>query len=338
MNSEIESALDDCLQMLRDGAGLNHCLVRYPELGPALRPLLETASRLQSTMGVQPSPEARATGRARLLTAFQQQTAVRPSLWQRLRAKTNPRKRLAWVPAALVTILFLALTSGATIAASKPSLPGDRLYPVKIGVQQTQLTLTFDSKSRQELEARFQSQRREEIQQVLVWDRRAQVEFFGILEKIDASTWLVGGLPVTLQADTIIHGQPRPGALVHVRGRLPGNGQLLATELTVGSIEDDQMEEITPVEIEKPVLDVDDTPEASETPKSTAVATGTPDDNDESTPEPTATPEAEEGPDDHGDGDDDGDKGGHGDDDEGDDDHDDDDEEEEEPTATPENG
>jgi hypothetical protein len=57
---EFELVLDDCLQELSAGkSSLGQCLTRYPKYAAELRPLLETALRLQQGKGGKPSGAVR---------------------------------------------------------------------------------------------------------------------------------------------------------------------------------------------------------------------------------------------------------------------------------------
>jgi hypothetical protein len=68
MKNELEGILDSCLNELKRGAStLDECLARHPEHAAQLRPLLQTAVRLErGSRSQQPSAAFKARARARL--------------------------------------------------------------------------------------------------------------------------------------------------------------------------------------------------------------------------------------------------------------------------------
>ncbi len=120
MNEQFELALDDCLRRLGGGkASLGQCLALYPQHAAELRPLLQTALRMQRGKQARPSGAARDRTRARLTEYIQ----------------THPRQprnvrlvpRLAFVMVALALAVMFVGT-----AFAQDALPGQPLYAVKI--------------------------------------------------------------------------------------------------------------------------------------------------------------------------------------------------------------
>ena len=308
MKPDFDTALDNCLDWLRAGMNLQTCLERYPQYAGELRPLLEVGMDLSTVVAPPLSAAVRAAGRRRVLETFEKkscQPISKPALsryavqiTKLLTGKEPQNMKLAWPLTTVIVVAVLTMTSAATVVASTPSLPGDALYPVKMTVQKARVALTFDATAREELEERFAAQQRQDVQTVLETGRQARVEFQGVLQQIKDSTWIVGGLPVMLQADTIVEGQPQLGVVVGVRGRLPGDGSLVASQLTVdepapGTFDSSlptpepevqPTETLRPTETPEPTeaLEPDETPEPTETLEPTG------------TPEPTETPEPEE--------------------------------------------
>lgn len=66
------------------------------------------------------------------------------------------------------TVLVLALGTGSIALASQKSLPGDRLYPVKILTEDIRSELTLSPESKAKLESDFAAKRIEEIKRILV--------------------------------------------------------------------------------------------------------------------------------------------------------------------------
>ncbi|MGE5072101.1 MAG: hypothetical protein ACM3MF_01620, partial [Anaerolineae bacterium] len=118
--NEFENALDDCLRQLGSGrSSLGQCLARYPQYAAELRPLLETALRLQRGRGVRPSGAARDRTRSKVAEYIQSHP-------QRPRNMT-PVPRLAF--AMLVVVLAFAFAS---TAFAQTALPGQILYALKL--------------------------------------------------------------------------------------------------------------------------------------------------------------------------------------------------------------
>lgn len=73
------------------------------------------------------------------------------------------RYRAAVVPVAIVLIFMLA---GGTVSASKKSLPGDILYPVKMLRENAESLATTDTKARAQIEALHAVSRLQEVEQI----------------------------------------------------------------------------------------------------------------------------------------------------------------------------
>ena len=58
MARSLETVLDECLALLRQGADVESCLARYPEYAQELKGLLETASLFNDLEAPQPRFQA----------------------------------------------------------------------------------------------------------------------------------------------------------------------------------------------------------------------------------------------------------------------------------------
>ncbi len=246
MNCEFDTALDECLALVRAGDDIETCLARYPSHASRLRPLLELAADVRALAPPAPAAAAREAGRARMLNALAQKRAGRPrasafslrGAARRVAAWFGTRSskfKYVWQAAVTMIVVAMVIISG-SVAASAASLPGDTLYPVKLAVQGVRVNLAFDAATRQQLEEQFEIQRRQDVQTVLEARRQTIVELQGILEQINESNWTVSGLSIALEPETTLVGQPRLGAHVAVRGYLPGDGSLVAIHLRVTEI------------------------------------------------------------------------------------------------------
>jgi len=155
-----EDILANCIdEILAGKSTIEDCLARYPHLSDELRPLLKLALGIQPEE-VTPSPEFKQRARKRLLEAMQ------PSV-----APTEPRrldifgwlKPLARRTAVAIVVAALLVGGGATAYAAQESMPGDALYPLKLGTEQARLVLSRSDTSKAELYLTFANRRVEEM-------------------------------------------------------------------------------------------------------------------------------------------------------------------------------
>jgi len=132
-NSEFENILDECLERLAKGEGVEQCLQSYPEQAAQLEPLLRTAQAVRKASAILPRSEFKARARYEFRSAIQAAVTKRRLPLFGLR----PRRVMAVM---IVSILLLA--GGGTAAAASNSMPDSPLYPVKLATEQVQLTLT----------------------------------------------------------------------------------------------------------------------------------------------------------------------------------------------------
>jgi hypothetical protein len=242
MNPDLQVALDECLQLLQSGTDVSRCLAIYPQHASELRPLLELAAAVRKVDTPVPADAARAAGLYRILEAAAAKRASRSK--PAFASSRSPKSRqgdsqsLHWnVKLALqmtfAAVIVLAVIISGTVVASAATMPGDALYPVKLAAQQAQLTLTFDEVARQQLEGQFGVQQRVDVQRAVQAGRQAEVHLQGWAEQIAENVWVVNGLAIKLEPGMTVVGQPRLGAWVNVRARLPGDGSVVATQVVV---------------------------------------------------------------------------------------------------------
>ena len=248
MTRDFEVVLDEAISRTKAGEAIKDCLARYPEHAGLLEPLLRMADFSERALAdVEPLSETASTaGKQRFLAAAAQQQLLSAATVEQVPA-ASPRKppllpkkrlRLFGLPAmrlaaAALTLLLLVVLGGGLAAVSADSLPGDPLYPIKLATEQVQLCLTVDAQAREELLSGFGEERRAEAAAVLETGRTVEIAFEGSLQSFSDSLWLVGGLRLTVDAETVSEGDPWVGATVMVDGFAPGDGTLLAKRLTV---------------------------------------------------------------------------------------------------------
>jgi len=161
MADRLEQALEECLELLRQGVSLEECLTRYPEDAEELEPLLRTAqvARHRLTFGV--PARARARIRARVIAEWDQEHAPREQHW-RLPAFV-PR----WAVVTACVVLALLLAGAGTVTAAGGTVPGDLLYPVKMATEEVRLALTFSDLAKAELHVDLAEQRVDEIRKLV---------------------------------------------------------------------------------------------------------------------------------------------------------------------------
>ncbi|MFQ5813534.1 MAG: DUF5667 domain-containing protein, partial [Anaerolineae bacterium] len=178
MRRGLERALDECLSQLNTGEfGLEEVLARYPEHEAELRPLLRMAMLVRQVPQAVPSPEAKAAGRQRLLSAVarkrREKARVRPGLLRRLEQSAavlvqplvRPQRqflRLAQAVAAL--LLIVSLVSAGALKVAAGSLPDSFFYPIKLTAERVQLALTTTEASKARLHMSYSGKRLEETQ------------------------------------------------------------------------------------------------------------------------------------------------------------------------------
>lgn len=304
MDEGLEAKLILCLDLLEQGESMEQILSRYPDEAEQLRPLLNTAVKLEE---FELNPSLVAQNRSK--KAFLAQADA-------LRAGSRPRRffsifglrRLAMPLVALALILLLGAGLN-TVSAS--ATPGEPLYTAKRVFESLQLALTTAPVNRSDLMAQFNQERIREIQQLLDERRTADVEFEGLVRDIEPDVWIIAGLETRIDDRTEFEGVAHIGDLVAVRGRTQ-SGVLVAELITLLPADDQPLPIITPtttpvasptptpgVEVDvpqSPSPTATNTPEPSDTPTATATVTATATPTTTDTPSPTSTSTATPSP------------------------------------------
>lgn len=160
--------------------------VKQPEVNPAL---LEKISLLETT----PPRDAELAShtREKFLAAVEgfPQAAPAPALgWFGRLFQSGKRdgstlyaggRKFAFSTLAAIIFALVVLFGGAsaTAFASQSALPGDALYPLKTGLEQTQISLANDAYNRARLYLDFAQRRLDEITELLAQGRTNDVEF-----------------------------------------------------------------------------------------------------------------------------------------------------------------
>jgi hypothetical protein len=151
-----EELLAQCIEDIRSGEVTpEECIARYPNLSSEFKSLLKIAADIKA-------PEISVTEDFRQRARMHLQQAMNPlkkswSFRRILSGQLGP----AWSATMIIAIYFVL--AGGTVYASQSSLPSDFLYPLKRGLENTQLAFTFNSEARASTYMRLAERRTNEI-------------------------------------------------------------------------------------------------------------------------------------------------------------------------------
>ena len=230
MNTRYFDVLEICLSEMEQGAELESCLSRYPELAPELRPILDTA-RLAQELKDESVPEAAVQrSRTRLLSEA-----------ARLRSQESPKRTLRGLPrfvlATLAVIFVLFLSWRGLVVTSAKSLPGDPLYNVKRAAENVSLSVVPNNEAKLNFQAEINERRVSEVITLLRLGRVEPVQFEGIVIERSPGHWVVDGVPVNLNDGTVVTGPIENGMVVEVVGLTQPEGWVEAESIWLHSYE-----------------------------------------------------------------------------------------------------
>lgn len=215
MNNQFEIN-ENCLQELEKGVALDSVLARYPDFENELRPVLIASIHARTRSAALPAPSAEALrrGRAKLL---QQASEIRAQ-------KSEPRKRMIPVFQRLaisfsLAAVFLASGTG-LVGASSTALPGEKLYPVKRSWEDVRLFFTFNPDRKELLATEFESERLDEVSDLLSEGRDESIQFAGVFMLVNGVSY-VSGVTVLIPADMQV---PMDGTAVVISGKTNSQG------------------------------------------------------------------------------------------------------------------
>jgi hypothetical protein len=167
----VEEILARCIEDIKAGrAGLEECLGRYPSMRGELEPLLRVAMDVRQPADVRPSDAFKVRARVNLIEHIHAGQAGKRAPGPVPGGRVAQGWFTGWARAAAVAIaVILLITAGGTgtAYASQSSLPGDTLYPVKLGTEELQRVVTFDDAAEVELELKFAAVRLDELNEIV---------------------------------------------------------------------------------------------------------------------------------------------------------------------------
>ncbi|MFC1913422.1 DUF5667 domain-containing protein [Chloroflexota bacterium] len=167
----IEEILIQCIEDIKAGkASVADCLDRYPDMRHELEPLLRIALSIKESANISPSDAFKVRARINLMEHIHNSSQLGK---RAVRSSSQAGVRHGWytgwaraVAVVVAVILFISALGTGTAYASQDSLPGDTLYPVKLGTEQVQRVITFNDAAETELELKFANTRLEEMKDV----------------------------------------------------------------------------------------------------------------------------------------------------------------------------
>jgi len=170
-----EEILANCIEQVRHGQStIEECAARYPELKPELTSLLQIAAGLKAE-AAEPSPEFKLRAKQYLFEQMQEKPGkAAHSLW------FWPARLPARIAVSVLSgLIVLSAAGGSTVYAAQSSLPGDTLYPVKIGVENIQLVVTTDAAAKANLHLELAQRRIDEAKQLVTKNRAVDTQALG---------------------------------------------------------------------------------------------------------------------------------------------------------------
>jgi hypothetical protein len=210
-STEFDDILNECLERVLHGGTVDECLSRFPQYADKLKPLLDTGLQVKKAASVQPRPEFRANAR------LQFQATLTAS-------KSKPKTPfLDWLKqpqwAAVTAFALLVVLGTATAAVANGSMPDQPLYPVKLAMENIQISLTPSAESRGELYARFLGRRVDEIATMAAENKPDKIAL--VTNRLDAMVSIIAASTAVLAPDTSKTAAPQPAAVRPTAPPLP---------------------------------------------------------------------------------------------------------------------
>jgi len=166
----IEAILAKCIEEVKSGnTSASDCLTRYADMHEELEPLLRIALSINEPADIKPSDSFKIRTKVNLMEYIHaNRTGNKPSrsIHKAVIRRVWKVKWLKAVPVSIAAILVISALGVGTAYASQDSIPGDLLYPVKLGTEQFQRVLTTDDIEIVTLELNFANCRLEEMKSV----------------------------------------------------------------------------------------------------------------------------------------------------------------------------
>lgn len=177
--AQIQAIVDDNLPRLLSGEiTLEAILADHPEQAELLQAHLKSALWLCSQPArLEPHPDFVASGKQRLINTLKTKQAQSPwqGIWHRIWRPRSLQRYTIQSLSYVMLVISLALVFNSLILASRLAIPGDWLYPAKLGFEQFQLLLTVNPQAQAHLQIDFTQRRTTEIVQLVLEDDYAHL-------------------------------------------------------------------------------------------------------------------------------------------------------------------
>lgn len=179
-----EEILAECLDDIQHGrCTAADCLRRYPEFGSELKDLLEIAVNIKPA-NASPAPAFRQQLRSRI---FEEPVKAGTKTQEHHSGWFFPLISVRAAAFGLLAFVVLAGSAGSAYA-SQSSLPGDVLYPVKLGMEQVEVAVTHDPEQKAYLYLKLAQRRIDEVAAEVSLNRTPAASILAsIPEKTDAA-------------------------------------------------------------------------------------------------------------------------------------------------------
>lgn len=176
---KIEDILAECIEDVKAGrCSVEDCLGKCPSVSKQLEPLLRLALEIREPPDVKPSPAFKVRARVQLMEQIHAMRGVTKWRWFRYSGQRKPilyKRRFNMVAIIVAIVLAVSALGGGTVYASQGSLPGEVLYPVKLGTEQVRLVLATSDTSKAELYLTFANSRLEEMAALVEKEKPAKI-------------------------------------------------------------------------------------------------------------------------------------------------------------------
>ena len=120
MSRDFDEILDECIDRINSGEGIEECLASYPEHAQELEPALRAIFDIRAAYSFTPRPAAKAAAKQRFYAVLDSLERKR----QERRAVPRRLFRWSWVWAGIAAILLLVLVSYALVTTLAPANAG----------------------------------------------------------------------------------------------------------------------------------------------------------------------------------------------------------------------
>ncbi len=170
--------LAKCLEAIEKGElSVEAALDQFSKDDPDLRELIKVAGVFRDIPEVKPRREFLVNSPVRLMNSIGSRKSRTNSIYRRpvifSKILISFPRRLSFIIASLSLLIFLALGSG-TVMAANTTIPGDWLYPVKLGIENMRLAIANQSQA-VELRLQYVSRRTGEIKALTDYGRYDEI-------------------------------------------------------------------------------------------------------------------------------------------------------------------